>query len=178
MLKVREASLQDVPAILEIYRPYIIETPITYETEVPSLGDFQKRFLEITQKYPWIVCEKDHRVIGYAYVNSFKGRQAYDWTVESTVYVDQDYRGQGVGFALYQRLIEICKELGFVSMIGGISLPNPPSVALHERMGFLQVAHLKNLGYKLGQWWDVGYWQLELAQPAPKNPVLPKFRNN
>ncbi len=167
--------INDVPAILEIYRPYIIETPITYETQVPSLSEFQNRFLEITKKYPWIVGERDGRVIGYAYVNLFKGRQAYDWTVESTVYVDKGCRGQGVGQALYQKLIEISHDMGFVSMIGGISLPNPASVALHEKMGFVQVAHLKNLGYKLGQWWDVGYWQLELIQPPPANPAPPKF---
>ncbi len=174
-MQLRKAVNADVPAMLEIYLPYVNETAITFEIDPPTLNDFQQRFSDTVTDFPWLVCEQNGKIAGYAYATSFRTRKAYRWSVESTVYVDQDLRGKGIGIALYQELILRLRAMGVVNVIGGISLPNDASVSLHEKLGFIQVAQLKNIGFKLGKWWDVGYWQLELQTPSLNPSELRPF---
>ncbi len=171
MEKIRSATSHDVASILEIYRPYILDTAISFETEPPSLEDMQKRIAETLDLFPWLVIESEKSIQGYAYATPFKSRHAYSWSVESTVYVKKGFHGKGFGKKLYKDLLGKLKSQGVVNVIGGISLPNDASVRLHESFGFRQVAQLKEVGFKFGKWWDVGYWQLRLDNPVEPNPL-------
>ncbi len=173
MRNIRPASLSDVEAMLKIYDPYVLNTPITFEIQSPTILEFQKRLTDTQEKLPWIVCEEDAQVLGYAYANPFKTRRAFDWTVESTVYVHQDFHGKGIGKDLYRRLIELLNYQGVVNVVGGIALPNQASVGLHESLGFQKVADFKDAGFKLGKWWNVGYWQLQIQKPSTPEALRP-----
>ena len=111
---------------------------------------------------PWLVAEQTDQVIGYAYASKWKERCAYRYSVESTVYLDPSFTGQGIGTKLYEALLAILQRNSIHIVIGGIALPNPASVALHERLGFNKVAHFKEVGYKFNRWVDVGYWEASL----------------
>lgn len=169
MMKIRKVTLNDAEALLQIYKPYILNTPITFETAVPPLEEFQKRVMDISATFPWLVAETDQQIVGYTYATTFKARQAYQWSVESTLYIDQNHHRQGLGRKLYKALFQELQTMGVINIVGVIALPNTPSVSLHESFGFTPAAHFKNIGFKLNQWWDVGYWQLQLT-PPPKTP--------
>lgn len=169
---VRLASRADAEAMLEIYRPYVLDTAISFETTAPTLAEFSGRIEELTEKFPWLVCTESGQIVGYAYAGAYKSRCAYGWSVESTVYVRSGFQGKGIGKELYQKLLKILKDQGAVNVIGGIALPNQASVALHESLGFEKVAQFKDVGFKLGKWWDVGYWQLQLQKPIEPGPLL------
>ncbi|MEO7164464.1 MAG: N-acetyltransferase family protein [Bdellovibrionia bacterium] len=134
-----------------------------------SVEEFQSRIIETQKQFPWLVCEMNTEIVGYAYANIHRSRSAYDWSVESTVYVSDRHQSKGVGKALYQTLFKLLKGQGIVNIIAGITLPNPNSVRLHEKLGFVQIGQLKGIGFKFDQWWDVGWWQLQL-----QNPLRPK----
>jgi L-amino acid N-acyltransferase YncA len=168
---IRTADVNDAEVMLGIYRPFVLETAISFETETPSLEEFQKRITEISENFPWLVLEQEGKLIAYAYASPFKSRCAYSWSVESTVYVHKDFQRKGLGKQLYLELIDRLKEQGVVNIIGGIALPNNASVGLHESLGFKQVAQFKDVGFKLGKWWDVGYWQLQLQKPNMPEPL-------
>lgn len=162
MEKLRLASLEDSDAILAIYRSYIENSPITFEYDVPSNEEFKHRMAAILSKYPWFVYEVDSKVVGYSYANAFRERKAYDWSLEVSVYIAEKYQRRGIGRKLYLALFKVLKEQGYVNIIGGITLPNEASVKLHESLGFSKVGVFKNIGLKFKQWWDVGFWQLDL----------------
>jgi L-amino acid N-acyltransferase YncA len=162
---VRAAGLEDAEKILEIYKPYVSETAISFETEVPSLQEFRGRMASITGKFPWLVYERDGEILGYAYAGPFRSRCAYEWSVEASVYVQHGVHRSGIGKALYGPLLETLKGQGAVNVIGGVTLPNEGSIGLHEYFGFEKVGVFKDAGYKLGKWWDVGYWQLQFTKP-------------
>lgn len=166
MERIRLATTEDAGSILEVYRPYVLETAISFEADAPSLREMQKRISETLSHFPWLVYENKTSILGYAYAGPFKSRCAYSWSVESTVYVKQDSVGKGIGRRLYVELLDRLERQGAVNVIGGISLPNEASVGLHERLGFAQVAQFKDVGFKLGRWWDVGYWQRQLHKPV------------
>jgi L-amino acid N-acyltransferase YncA len=159
---IREARTEDEEAICKIYNHYIINTIITFEEEPVSLGEMKDRILRVTLTFPWLVSEKNGIVNGYAYVANWKTRSAYRFSVESTIYLHPDFIGKGLGRKLYASLISDLRNRSLHSVIGVIALPNESSVALHERLGFQKVAHLKEVGWKFNQWIDVGYWQLIL----------------
>jgi L-amino acid N-acyltransferase YncA len=163
-MHLRIACEEDVDAMLSIYTPYVLETPISFETTPPPRPEFRQRLADVQKKFPWIVCEVEGKVIGYAYASPFKTRAAYDWSVESSIYLQRGQHQKGIGKKLYAHLIELLQTQGIANVIGGMALPNAASKALHESLGFKQVAQFKNVGYKFGQWWDVGYWQLELQR--------------
>ena len=150
-------------AIATIYNHYIASTTVTFETERVTAGDMQAR-IEETQSasLPWLVAEEGDRVLGYAYASKWKGRCAYRYSVESTVYLDAACIGRGIGKALYSTLIDALRERGMHAVIGGIALPNAASIALHEALGFRKVAHFEQVGFKQDRWIDVVYWQLLL----------------
>lgn len=157
---IRAAKVTDANEVCGIYNYYIANTIITFEEEQLTISEMQTRIKKIMIKYPWLVYEEAGEIHGYAYASEWKSRAAYRDSVEVTVYLKPEVKGKGIGSALYQELFKKLKEKGFHSFIGGISLPNPGSVALHEKFGFKKVAHFKEIGNKFNKWIDVGYWQL------------------
>ena len=172
-IKIRIASESDAKGILEVYGPYCAATTVSFEIVAPTNETMRQRISSIIQIYPWIVAEVDGRIAGYVYASQHRERAAYRWAVEVAVYVAADQQRRGIGRALYSALFSILREQGYFQAFAGISLPNRASAALHEGMGFRQAATFSSVGYKLGQWLDVGWWQLELQPPNPK-PVEPR----
>ena len=162
-MDIRPAAPAHASAIATIYNHYIVSTTVTFETECVTAADMQAR-IEETQSasLPWLVAEEGDRVLGYAYASKWKGRCAYRYSVESTVYLDAECIGRGIGKALYSTLIDDLRERGMHAVIGGVALPNAASIALHEALGFRKVAHFEQVGFKQDRWIDVGYWQLLL----------------
>lgn len=167
MENIRPVRLSDAGRIREIYAPYV-STSITFEIEVPTEAEIAHRIEEYTKSYPWIVLEQEGAIIAYAYATTFKARAAYRWSVETSIYVDEKHKGKGLGKKLYQELLSRLSEKGVLNMVGVITLPNQASVTLHESLGFEFVGKFPDVGFKLGKWWDVGYWQLAL--PKPETP--------
>lgn len=158
---IRAVELSDASEIADIYNHYILESMITFEELPIDRVEISKRISEQEiQNVPWYVAvDSAQNVIGYAYASQWKGRCAYRYSVEVTVYLSPTQIGKGVGNKLYEVLFEKLRELGYHVVIGGISLPNPASIKLHEKFGMEKSAHFKEVGFKYGQWVDVGYWQ-------------------
>ena len=171
MALIRLANTADAASVLAIYAPYITHTSLTFETEVPSLEQFAARIGYYMEQWPWLVCEADGTIAGYAYASRYRERAAYQWSVECSVYVHDDFQRYGVARALYESLFEILRRQGYRNVYAVINLPNEKSVALHERCGFHYFATYEQVGYKLGKWKNVGWWRLILndfsGEPAP-----------
>jgi phosphinothricin acetyltransferase len=159
---VREVKESDAEALCRIYNNYIAGTTITFEETPLHADEMVSRIKNITQNYPWLVYEENGKVIGYTYASKWKERSAYRYSVETVTYLDSSYVGKGIGTILKTELLKALKEKSIHSVVCGIALPNPASIALCEKFGFEKVAHLKEVGYKLGKWVDVGYWELIL----------------
>lgn len=170
---IRMANKKDASAILDIYNPYIEDTSFTFETEVPDLFDFQKRIDEYLDNWPWLVCEDNGKITGYAYGAKHRERKGYQWCVESSIYIHDDYLQRGIGKALYEALLEILKQQGYRNVYAVINLPNDKSVKFHENCGFTFFALYPNVGYKLGEWKNVGWWQKNLNEYSLE-PTPPK----
>lgn len=159
----RDATPDDADAIVAIYNHFISNTTISFEEEAVSAAAMRQRIGEVQDGgLPWLVAEVDGRVAGYAYATKWRVRAAYRFAVESSVYLALDSAGKGLGAALYAQLIARLRDGGTHVVIGGIALPNPASIALHEKMGYTKVAHFAEVGRKFDRWVDVGYWQLNL----------------
>ncbi|HEY2722417.1 MAG TPA: GNAT family N-acetyltransferase [Chitinophagaceae bacterium] len=169
---IRIATVSDATPILDIYAPYIENTSFTFETEVPTVDAFKERIESYLKNWPWLVCEINGVVAGYAYGARYRERIAYQWCAESSVYVHDDYQRTGVARALYTALIDILWQQGFRNLYAVINLPNEKSVGFHEKMGFEYFATYKNVGYKLGNWKNVGWWQLQMNDYTLE-PVAP-----
>jgi L-amino acid N-acyltransferase YncA len=159
---IRTASTADAQAVCTIYNHYVANTIITFEEQPISIDEMAGRIEEVTHVLPWYLYEQSARVVGYAFAIPWKSRSAYRYSVESAVYVSSDFLGKGVGSMLYSALITELQQRSFRCVIGGIALPNPASIALHEKMGFEKVAHFREVGWKFQQRIDVGYWELLL----------------
>lgn len=159
MIQVRTVTINDVQELLDIYSYYVLNTTITFEYDTPSINEFTQRIQKITQKYPYLVATLDDEIIGYAYATSYKERAAYDWSVETTVYVKETYQGIGVGKALYTQLEHALKEMNIVNMLACITYPNPKSIEFHTKFGFEQVGHFHKVGYKFNEWRDIIWMQ-------------------
>ena len=169
--RIRLATEDDAADCLAIYGPVVLDTAISFELEPPSLEEMRQRIRSILERTPWLVVEDGAAVGGYAYAGPFRARPAYQWTTEVTVYVHPGHQGKGVGKALYTALLSALRPAGYRSVVGGITLPNPASAALHEAFGFRSVGAFKAAGFKFGRWHDVGFWQLELrGDEAPDGP--------
>ena len=172
--QLRYAVEQDAPALLEIYRPYVETTSITFETEVPTVEEFAGRIRETLTKFPYLVVEEDGAILGYAYAHPFHVRAAYGWTVESSVYVRQDVRHGHIGTLLYEALLERLERQGVRNVCAVVTVPNEPSMAFHERMGFRTAGILPDFGYKMDEWHGVEYLYRHLgAQGEAPKPLLP-----
>ena len=162
---VRPVVDADAGAIARIYNHYIANTTATFEEEVLTAGDLAARMATVCDYgLPWLVAERDGGLLGYAYATRWRSRAAYRFSVEVSVYVDHDVVARGIGSALYRQLFAELRQRNVNAVIGGITLPNPASVAFHERCGMHKVAHFSRVGYKFGRWLDVGYWQLNLSR--------------
>ncbi len=156
MKLMRIVKPSDVASILEIYTPYILQTAVTFETEIPLLNSFEERIKLYTQKWPWIVYEVDGMITGYAYATKHRERLAYRWCVESSVYIRDQFQREGIASTLYKALFEMWRLQGFINVYAGITLPNERSIAFHERLSFTNFVYYKNVGHKLGEWRTVG----------------------
>jgi phosphinothricin acetyltransferase len=178
---VRIATASDAAAIAAIYRPIVESTVVSFEVDPPGEPDMRKRIQDTVRVYPWLVCEIGGEVAGYAYASRHNERAAYQWSVNTSVYVHASFRRDGVGRYLYTSLLGILAAQGFFNAYAGITLPNPASVGLHERMGFEPLGVYRRVGYKQGAWHDVGWWQLALqaSEEPPRTPIaLEDFRNH
>ncbi len=164
MRTIRSARGEDAEGILAIYAPIVRETFISFEVVPPTIEQMRERIEGTLVKFPWLVCEEEEHILGYAYASRHRERAAYQWSADVSVYVAAECRGQGLGRALYTPLLQILTDLGYYSALAGIVLPNPASVGLHEAMGFRPVAVYHNIGYKLGAWHDTGWWQCKLRE--------------
>jgi phosphinothricin acetyltransferase len=170
----RLAAPDDAPSILDIYGPLVRDSPVSFELQPPTEEQMRERVTHILESKPWIVCEVDGQVAGYAYATAFRSRPAYRWSAEVSAYVADAHRRCGVGTGLYRSLLEILRLQGYVSAYAGITLPNPASVRLHEQVGFREVGVFRAAGHKFGQWHDVGWWQRLLGSDPPSAPAPPR----
>ena len=170
MTLVRPATTADAAAIAAVYAPHVRDGYATFEEEPPDGAEVARR---MGNGLPWLVAEEDGAVAGYAYAARFHERIAYRWSVTVSVYLAPDAGGRGLGTALYTHLLATLRDLGYVTAFAAIALPNPASVALHERMGFEPVGTYRNAGFKLGRWRDVSWWQRPLVAP-PATPAEPR----
>ncbi|WP_457320282.1 arsinothricin resistance N-acetyltransferase ArsN1 family B [Roseateles sp. P5_E11] len=162
-MKIRTATPEDGTAVAAIYAPIVAHTSISFETDPPDALEMRSRIEKTLASLPWLVAEDaDGTVCGYAYASKHRERAAYQWSVDTTVYVREDTRGQGVGRALYEKLLPLLAELGYFQAFAGIALPNAGSVGLHEAAGFEALGVYRNVGFKNGEWRDVGWWQKSL----------------
>ena len=174
-MTIRTATPQDAEAIAAIYAPIVAHTAISFELEPPSVDEMRSRIVSTLQRLPWLVSvAADGRVDGYVYAGRHRERPAYQWSVDTTAYVREDSRGKGIGKRLYGRLFEELTTLGYYQAFAGIALPNAASIGLHEAMGFEPLGVYRKVGFKMGAWRDVGWWQKSLRQSdeIPETPQV------
>lgn len=170
-ITIRPAKPADAQAIQAIYAPMVERTAISFELTPPSVVEIARRIESTLPTYPYLVAEQDGRVIGYAYAGQYRAREAYQWSVEVTVYVAPEANRKGVGRALYEVLLTTLKKQGFHAAYAGIALPNEGSVGLHEALGFTHIGTYPEVGFKHGSWHDVGYWRIALDVSCPPLPI-------
>ena len=174
-LMIRMAVPEDGPVLAAIYTPYVTDTAITFDYEPVSGETFSRRIQNTLERYPYLVAEKGGEILGYAYAAAFKGRAAYDWAVETSIYVRMDRRGRGVGKALYEALETALKAQNVLNVNACITYPNPASVAFHEKLGYTTVAHFHRCGFKLGEWRDVIWMEKMLGEHRNPPPAFIPF---
>lgn len=176
-LIIRPAREEDAGALLEIYAPYVTDTAISFEYEVPTLEEFRRRIRETLKTYPYLVAQIGDTLAGYAYASAFKPRAAYQWSVETTIYLRRDLRGQGLGRKLYQALEETLRAQNILNLNACIAHTGQPdsylsngSEAFHDRMGYKKVAHFTKCGYKFNTWYDM-IWMEKIIGDHPVHPA-------
>ena len=168
-LIIREAKIQDAKSLVEIYAHYVKNTAVSFEYKVPSVEEFEERIRHITGKYPYIVCLKDDKIVGYAYASAYSSREAYSWTATSSIYVDKDFHRQGAGSLLYKELEDRLRKQGIVNLLAGVAYSETEdkyltkdSYHFHTKMGYEKVAHMKAIGKKFDHWYDLIWLQKKL----------------
>jgi len=159
-MNIRKVELSDAAQVAEIYNYYILNTHHTFEAEPLGIEEMEKRIAESSEDYPYLIAEFDGVIQGYVYAAQFKLRQVYKHSVEVSIYVRNQAKQKGIGSELYERMLEELAETDIHALMAGISLPNEASVRFHEKIGYEKVAHFKEVGYKLGRWVDVGFWEM------------------
>ncbi len=168
----RQATPQDGDALCGIYRPYVMETAITFICKEPDADSFSEKIASLMPQYPFIVCEDNGKVLGYAYASALRPHDAYQWDAELSVYVDRDCHGRGIGRRLYAALLDLLTIQGYQTVYGVLSLPNEKSLKLHAAFGFKTLGVFPKSGYKLGQWHDIIWLQKALGS-YPQDPTPP-----
>jgi phosphinothricin acetyltransferase len=174
-VEIRVATPKDGEALLNIYKWYIENTAITFETEVPTVEAFEQRIANTLARFPWLVCEVDGAVAGYAYASKHRERAAYRWSADLSIYVDEKYHRRYIAKALYQALEEILRLQGYYTVFAGVTTPNPKSEAFHTAYGFETIGVFENVGYKLGQWRGVKWFSYILADYQKEPTALKLF---
>jgi phosphinothricin acetyltransferase len=161
---IRSTVPEDAQSIVDIYNYYILNSHATFEITTIDSEEMAKRIKKVQEDFnlPWLVMEVENQIVGYAYATQWKARVAYSKTTETSIYLHKDEGGKGYGKPLYYELMNQLKALGYHAIIGGMSLPNEASRALHEKLGFKKIAEFKEVGFKFDRWIDVGYWELLL----------------
>lgn len=172
--KIRKVELRDAQAMLEIYRPYVESSHITFETEVPTEAEFKLKIEKTLKQHPWYVAEAGGQVVGFAYATLFRERAAYAWALESSIYLADLAQGKakGIATALYEQVFKDLREMQIKQVIGVISLPNIKSVRFHERLGFKSIGVFPSVGFKQGQWWDVLFMTKFLEELPFQAPMI------
>jgi phosphinothricin acetyltransferase len=172
---IRSVEVADARAIRDIYAPFVSESATSFEIEPPDVAAMARRIEEHREKYPWLVYDVAGEVLGYAYASPHRAaRKAYQWCVETSIYLHAQVRRRGLGRVLYASLFELLRRQGYVNAYAGITLPNPGSQRLHESMGFVPIGVYPRIGFKFGKWHDVLWSQLRLQEPAePVDDPIP-----
>ncbi len=182
LMRIEKVTPEDAAELLAIYEPYVRDTAITFEYDAPTLGDFRDRIINISAKYPYIKAVDNGEILGYAYANTFKDRRAYDWSVETTIYVKQGRQGTGIGKALYNELENALKNMGILNLNACIAMPvkeNDPylteaSYHFHKKMGYTLVGRFHNIGYKFNSWYDM-IWMEKMLGEHKASPADVQF---
>ena len=181
---IRAVTPDDAQQLLDIYTPYVEKTAITFEYDVPTLEEFQNRIRKTLQRYPYIAAEKDGELLGYAYTGPFVGRAAYDWAVETSIYLREDCRKMGIGKMLYEKIEEISRAQNILSLNACIGLPEIPdehlddnSVRFHAHIGFDMVGEFHKCGYKFGTWYNMVWMEKQIGEHLTDQPEIRKFRD-
>ena len=168
-LKIRDVKIEDAKRLVEIYSPYVLNTAVSFEYEVPTLAEFEERIKNITKKYPYLVCEKDGKIIGYVYAHAYSLRKAYSWTVETSMSVDENFRRAGAGSLLYRELENRLKAMGIVNLLAGVAWSETEdehlthdSPKFHLKQGYTEVAFMKSVGKKFDRWYDLKWYQKKI----------------
>ncbi len=172
--QIRMATGGDAEATRDIYAPFVAMSTVSFEAEPPDATEMARRISHQLETHPWLVCGDDERILGYAYAGEFRVRAAYRWSCEVSVYLAHEAQGAGLGRRLYRALFDLLARQGYRQAFAGVTLPNPASVALHESMGFEPIGVYRDVGFKLGAWHDVGWWQLALGdERGDPKPIVP-----
>ena len=181
-VSIRVANLEDAERLLEIYAPYVKDTVITFEYEIPSLEEFVQRMTRVLEKYPYLVAEIEGRIVGYAYAGPFKERAAYDWAVETSIYVDQSYKRMGIGKKLHNALEKCLKAQGILNMEACIGYPEiedeyltKNSAQFHEHLGYRMVGEFKKCGYKFHRWYNMVWMEKIIGEHKEIQKIPKKF---
>lgn len=181
-ITIRVATPDDAPALLELYAPYVTQTAITFEYEVPTVEEFRSRIAHTLESYPYLVAEMGETLVGYVYVSTFKDRPAYDWSVETSIYVGMEYRRMAVGRKLYEELERILKQQGILNVNACIAYPRQEdehltmdSVHFHERLGYRMVGCFHDSGYKFGRWYDMVWMEKMIGEHLSEQPQIIPF---
>ena len=168
-LTIREVRAEDAEKLAEIYSWYVLNTAVSFEYAAPSAGEFEARIRKTKEKYPYLVCLKQDRIIGYAYAGAYSSREAYSWTATVSIYLDRDFRRQGAGSLLYRVLEERLHAQGIVNLLAGVAYCDEEdeflshdSCLFHRNMGYEQVARMKTVGKKFGRWYDLLWLQKKI----------------
>jgi L-amino acid N-acyltransferase YncA len=173
MANIRLATPEDGAAVADIYAPYCDGSAVSFEQVAPSAAQMRQRIADVIAHRPWLVLDDGGAVAGYAYAVPHNDRWAYRWSVNTAIYISRAHHRRGAGRALYTTLFDLLRRLGYYRAVAGITLPNPASVGLHETMGFELVGVYRDIGYKLGKWRDVGWYEAPI-QPVPEEPEEPR----
>ena len=167
---IRDVTIDDCGELSEIYKYYVDNFPYSFEYVAPSAEEFAERIAVISRRFPFLVCEEDGEVLGFAYAHQFKERKAYQWICETSIYTRSGCTQRGAGTLLYARLIPVLKKMGYVKAYAVLGCPNEGSEMFHQKMGFSLVATLPEIGYKHGTWHDIKYYALELNKSSDNMP--------
>lgn len=170
---IRPVTINDIPQLLRIYTPYILDTAYTPVFEIPSLPDFEKQLIKTIAFYPFLVCLLNGEIVGYAYGHPYRPAAGHQWSAETSIYLSAEAQGTGIARSLYQALLALLAMQGFVNVFAGIILPNERSMAFHKKLQFMPAGIFRKGIYKKGHWHDVQWMQLTIGHHT-KNPSLPK----
>lgn len=181
-ITIRTADPSDAPNLLKIYSHYVLNTAITFEYDVPSVEEFTQRITNTLKKYPYLVAKKDNQIIGYAYAGTFKGRRAYDWAVETTVYVDKNFHGQGAGRLLYEKLEDYLKKMNITNANACITYIEKEdeylthgSPEFHKKLGYSLVGQFTKCGYKFNRWYSMIWMEKMIGEHLENQPEVIPF---